>query len=63
MKVEDEQHIELGFVTEILVTGANDVYVVKAPDDSDMLIPAVKAVVLNIDPEKRVITIRPQEWV
>jgi len=62
MKVEDEQHTLLGVVTEILVTGANDVYVVRTPDDSEILIPAVKAVVLNIDPENHIITIRPQEW-
>ncbi len=62
MEVVDEQHASLGVVAEILVTGANDVYVVKTPDDSEMLIPAIKAVVLKIDPENRTITIRPQEW-
>ena len=62
MKVEDELHVPLGVVTEILVTGANDVYVVKTPDDSELLVPAVKAVVLYIDREKNTITIRPQEW-
>ena len=62
MNVEDEQHAPLGVVTEILVTGANDVYIVKTLDDSEMLIPAVKAVVRKIDPENRTITIRPQEW-
>lgn len=62
MNVEDEQHALLGVVTEILVTGANDVYVVKTLDGSELLIPAVKAVVLKIDGENRTITVRPQEW-
>jgi 16S rRNA processing protein RimM len=42
---------ELGTVTEILETGANDVYVVKA-DGRERLIPAIKQVVRKISPEQ-----------
>lgn len=41
----------LGRVKEIIQTGSNDVYVVEAPDRSEILIPALKAVVRKIDLE------------
>ncbi|WP_148133795.1 ribosome maturation factor RimM [Candidatus Formimonas warabiya] len=43
----DSQH--LGQVKEILETGANDVYVVKRENKKDLLLPALKSVVLAID--------------
>jgi 16S rRNA processing protein RimM len=42
---------EIGSVAEILETGANDVYVVKA-DGGERLIPAIKQVVKEIAPER-----------
>lgn len=51
MKVED---IELGFLgdlQEILETGANDVYVISSREYGELLIPAIKEVVLNVDLE------------
>lgn len=39
----------LGTVREILTTGANDVYVVERPGARDLLIPALKRVVINVD--------------
>lgn len=42
---------EIGAVSEILETGANDVYVVKGPG-GERLIPAVKQFVLEISPER-----------
>ena len=41
----------LGTVSDILETGANDVYVVKR-DGSDLLLPAIKDVVKSISPER-----------
>jgi 16S rRNA processing protein RimM len=43
----------LGVVSQIIVTGANDVYVVQNPDPShgEILIPAIKDVVLQVDLE------------
>ncbi len=46
----------LGKIVDILFTGANDVYVVKT-DDKDVLIPATKNCVKNIDIENSEITI------
>ena len=39
----------LGVVKEVLVTGANDVYVVARPGSKDVLIPALKNVVVAVD--------------
>lgn len=49
LKVIDEQDQELGEVTQVLRTGANDVYVVKRKEGKDILIPALKSVVKEID--------------
>lgn len=39
----------LGEVTDILETGANDVYVVRRTGKKDLLIPALKIIVKEID--------------
>lgn len=39
----------VGIVTDIITTGSNDVYVLKAEDGHQVLIPAIKAVVKQID--------------
>jgi 16S rRNA processing protein RimM len=56
--VDTTQHV-LGHVSEILETGANDVYVVKSPAGREILIPAIKDVVLEIDPDAGRMTIQP----
>lgn len=48
---------ELGKVDEVMQPGANDVYVVKN-DKDEILIPAVKSFVLDIDIEKKLITVK-----
>jgi 16S rRNA processing protein RimM len=53
---EDEH---LGQVTDILYTGANDVYVIQTPDRKEILIPAVEDVVLDIDPGAGRVLIAP----
>ncbi len=40
---------ELGVLTEIIETGANDVYVVKPAEGREILLPALKDVILNVD--------------
>ncbi|MBA4379430.1 MAG: 16S rRNA processing protein RimM, partial [Anaerolinea sp.] len=49
LSVVDENGQELGKLTEILETGANDVYVVKRSDASELLLPAISEVVLDVD--------------
>ena len=39
----------LGEITNVLKTGSNDVYVVKKPDGAELLVPALKKVVREID--------------
>jgi len=52
LRVTTEVGERLGLVTEILETGANDVYVVAQQDGPDILLPAVDEVILGIDLEK-----------
>lgn len=48
----------LGEISEVLVTGANDVYVVKAaPDARETLLPAIDGVVRSVDLHNRVVTV------
>ena len=52
----------LGNVVDIIATGGNDVYAVKMPDapvSSQVLIPAIKDVIKQIDLQKRLIRIDP----
>lgn len=53
LRVISDEGVELGLVNEILETGANDVYVVRPSMGSDILLPAIDPVVLQIDLEKR----------
>jgi 16S rRNA processing protein RimM len=61
--VKDELGNNIGTLTDIIVTGANDVYIVK-PDDgkNDILIPAIKSVVKKIDIESKIMIVHPPEW-
>ena len=42
---------KLGILTDVMQTGANDVYVVDSPRYGEVLIPAIKACIINVDPE------------
>lgn len=50
LEVYNEQDVHLGGIREILQTGANDVYVVKSVN-GELLLPALKSVVLSVDLE------------
>jgi 16S rRNA processing protein RimM len=49
----------LGVVRDVLFTGANEVYVVTPPDapDREILLPAIAAVILQVDLQQGVITV------
>jgi len=49
LTVVDETEKVLGELTEIIITGANDVYVVTPAEGKDILLPALKEVILAID--------------
>ncbi len=51
MKVYEEDDTCLGELTDVLQTGANDVYVVKMENEKDVLIPAIRQCVLDVDVE------------
>lgn len=48
---------ELGTLTDVIKTGANDVYEVRMADGKEVLLPAIKECVLNVDLEKKVVTV------
>jgi len=52
VRVEAESGESLGQVVDVLETGANDVYVVRGPQ-GEVLLPAVKEVVLKLDLEAK----------
>jgi len=47
----------LGTVASIMETGSNDVYVVKTPDNGEILIPAIASVVLEIDLNRKLMRV------
>lgn len=57
LSVVGEDKIKLGTLTDILETGANDVYVVKMINGQEILLPAIKDCILNIDTKTKEITI------
>ncbi len=56
-EVYTDEGTKLGILSEILTTAANDVYVVKTEDHSEILIPSIKECILNIDVENKKITV------
>jgi 16S rRNA processing protein RimM len=50
---------DLGEIIDIIVTGSNDVYVLKMPAGSQVLIPAIKDVIKQIDLTRRTMHIDP----
>lgn len=58
LKVVTEDGEDLGELTKIYVTGANDVYAVqKSPEDKELLIPAIKDCIKNVDLDAGVMTV------
>lgn len=49
LAVFDEEQRQLGILTDVLQTGANDVYVVTKEDGKELLFPAIKECVLDVD--------------
>lgn len=49
LQVETEAGQSLGRVSEVLVTGANDVYIVQREGERDLLLPAIEEVIREID--------------
>lgn len=52
MEVVTEEGERFGSMKDVMVTGANDVYVVEREDGTEILLPAIKECVKNIDMEQ-----------
>ncbi|MCC8141760.1 MAG: ribosome maturation factor RimM [Lachnospiraceae bacterium] len=48
---------ELGTLQDVMLTGANDVYVIASPDGEELLLPAIRDCIRGIDMEQGVITV------
>ncbi|PYG87082.1 16S rRNA processing protein RimM [Ruminiclostridium sufflavum DSM 19573] len=61
LQVYDENNSLLGQLKDVIHTGSNDVYVVKNEEGKELLIPALKSVVMEISPENgRISVILPK---
>ncbi len=50
--VYDEENNQLGTLEDVMVTGANDVYVIKMVDGRELLLPAIKQCILDVNVEE-----------
>lgn len=57
LKVVTEDGESLGILTDVLQTGANDVYIVKMETGKEVLIPAIRQCILDVDLERGVMTV------
>lgn len=57
-KVTDEERGDLGVIDETIVTGANDVWIVRGERYGEVLIPVIEEVVLDVDDEARTVSVR-----
>ena len=51
MEVFLEDGSAFGKLTDVMTTGANDVYVITSADRREILVPAIKDCILSVDPE------------
>lgn len=56
MKVISDVGEDLGEVSDVIQTGANDIYEVKREGKKSLLLPVIDDVILGVDTEKRIIT-------
>lgn len=57
LSVISDEGEALGELSDVLSTGANDVYVVTKTGEKDLLLPAIKECILSIDLEKQVMQV------
>jgi 16S rRNA processing protein RimM len=62
LMVFDREGHSLGVLTEILETGANDVYVVRDEQGREILLPVIEGVILEVDLETHRLIVNPPEW-
>lgn len=57
LTVKTDEGDILGNVKDVLFTGANDVYVVERENGKDLLLPAIRQCILDVDLEEQVMTV------
>jgi 16S rRNA processing protein RimM len=57
LRVVTEDGEEFGTLTDVIKTGANDVYEVKTAEGKEVLLPAIKECVLNVDLTEGIVTV------
>lgn len=57
LEVRDEDGEPIGMLGDVLETGANDVYEIKLNDGRELLLPAIRECVLDVQPEQGFIRI------
>lgn len=57
LTVIDEAEKKFGVLKDVIQTGANDVYVITMTDEREVLVPAIKECILDVNLEKRVMKI------
>ena len=61
MRVVTEEGEPFGTLKDVMVTGANDVYVVEREGMPEVLLPAIRECIRNVDMEQGVITVHIME--
>ncbi len=57
LRVLNEEEEEIGTLRDVMETGANDVYVIDLKDGRELLLPAIKQCVLDVNVEEGFIKI------
>ena len=53
MKVITDEGKNFGILKDVMETGANDVYMIEHPSEGEVLVPAIKECILDVDIENR----------
>lgn len=61
MKVQTEDGAEFGTLKDVMETGANDVYVIDSLAHGEVLVPAIRQCIKNVDIDKGLMTIHLME--
>ena len=61
LKVVTDEGVELGVLKDIMQTGANDVYVVETSDGEEILLPAIRDCILDVNVEEKRMTVHVLE--
>ena len=61
LQVQSDEGVYLGEIIEVIETGANDVYVIHIPGHTDILIPAILSIVMEVNIPKNIMLVKLPE--